>query len=229
MPAPRCAAALATLALAGCGGGSQPASAAPPSAPVNATVQRVDTIQATDIGADVVGCAIKVPARHELEIAVVVNRDGAFSAKDSHVTRHATPTEYVFPCRLITFLPHGPLRPDAADLLVLADGWPIRHPETTRGSMKGYGSEALEVGQPYVQIAYAIQGGPEGGWSSDVRAPGNVALGIHVYARIVPVVPGHKRYAEMQANPQASYTSSGPLASLDEVVPPAPATSPGQF
>lgn len=217
MPILRVPAAIACLLLASCGDPA-PAAAAKPVA----QVRHVDDVQASDIGASLVGCSITIPAMHELELAVVVVRDGAFSPADSHQSFCASSNGQTIACRVIAFAAHGPLRPDAEDLLVLADGRTIRHADTASGSSYGYATESLAPGDPCMQLAHMEFGSGNGTWTSDPRQADNIALGVYIYGRLVAVGPGHPRYADLAAHPQYTRSSSGPLRSLDDIVPPAP-------
>lgn len=159
------------LVLAGCG--QPPVAAAPPPSPaVEAAIVRDDALAPEDIGAIAIGSAISVPAFHEIQLATVVFRDGAFSPSDSQVFAMLSNRDQRQPCRLVAFSPKGPLRPAADDTLVLVNGRSLRW-VGGQGAMYGHdGPATLIPGAPFIRIADLVYGGREaGGYSSDVHHP----------------------------------------------------------
>jgi len=199
---------LVFLTLASCGSPSATTTSAPP-ARVQATITNDDRLLAEDIGALVIGSTISVPALHELQIAAVFHRDGAFASAASFITCSVSNNQQQEPCRIVVFQAKGPLRPDAADTLVLINGRPLRWTGVTLGSMRGHEGHTLMPGNPFVPVVYVVYGKPGlGSVSSDIKHSENVALSVHLFVRIVALTPDDPRYAKLQESTGTSNNGS---------------------
>jgi len=212
------------LVLAGCG---SPQQTQPAPGRVEATIAADDGLLAEDLGATVVGATIAYPALHELQIATLVFRDGAFSAGDSFVACHLSNQDRTQRSRIIAFAPKGPLRPEATDTLIRVGGRELRGVLDPFGiSTYGHAATSLMPGDGYRPIGHLVFGGAEHGISSDIHA-GNVVFGVHLYARLAPLAPDDPRLQQLRGVSHAHVTSRTlKITALDEIVPPDPARKP---
>jgi hypothetical protein len=229
------------LGLVMCSCGPQPADPAVAAAaplPPQATLTDADALTGDDVGARAIGSTISVPEYQELQLAAVVIRDGAFSAADSFVSCQVGNQRQLRTCRIIAFSPHGPLRPDATDTLVMVNGHALRFVGEHGATYGHNGPSTLTPGQPYALIADLIYGKPESrSYSSEISHSEGVAFSIHLYARLVTLTKADSRYQDMHAAGHgSSYGRDLPVQSLQEITgdaspapTPASSASAGKF
>jgi hypothetical protein len=208
---------LACLSLCACGApdsGHQPPGTAVPTA----VVTHDAGLTAEDIGAAKMGSVITVPAGYEVQLAVAVIRDGAFSPADSMIYRHGDTDAHALDCSIIAFAPHGPLRPDASDYLVQVAGCgKTFHVTRTRGA--GYGGQVgatLVPGAAFAEIAMMYFGDADAKtFSSDIDEPADIALAVHLFARLAPLDPAYM--AQHHGPGSYGYAADDPLTDLAKV------------
>jgi len=211
--------------LVGCGA-PNPVSDVAAAPVIAATISNDDGITGDDIGATVVASTITIPSCHELQVAVLVFRDGTFSPADSFIACTLNNREQKDACRMIAFAAHGPLRPDATDALVTVKGHQIHFPQAEYPGWGHNGPPVLMPGQPYQcigQLIYDQQGAKR--IVDDIRHPEGVADAVYLYARIVALSADDPRGKDLRsAQGQYGIGRDLPIATLDDVLGPAPTT-----
>lgn len=222
----------ACLAFTACGT-TPPPSTASTATPAAVAVRPDNNLTLRDVGASKSGCSVVVPADHELQLAVVVIRDGAFSPTESTILRWGGNQERPEACSLTAFWAKGPLRPDATDSLVIVSGGPTLRAASPHGPTCSVpGEMVMGIGQPFLAMAQMTWGKPGEGYSNDPRQPEGVLLGVHLYARVVVIDASNQYHQELMRHRGASgyrYGAGEPLTSLDQVLPQRGAPPPGAF